>query len=104
MSIKLAKYTDAVRSLAGREGGGGGGGESTKNVSYAGSDPGFCLGGLLLYGMAMNHIVVLLNTSCIRKPQVISVGGGGGAHLLHPPTRSDFDTVKLQPESGGPLP
>ena len=26
------------------------------------------------------------NTSCIRKPQVIS--GGGGAHPLHPPPRS----------------
>ena len=32
------------------------------------------------------HIVFFLqNTSCIRKPQVIS---GGGAHLLHPPPRS----------------
>ena len=29
----------------------------------------------------------LQNTSCIRKPQVIS-GGGGGAHPLHPPSRS----------------
>ena len=27
------------------------------------------------------------NTSCIRKPQVIS-GWGGGAHPLHPPPRS----------------
>ena len=29
----------------------------------------------------------LQNTSCIRKPQVIS-GWGGGAHPLHPPPRS----------------
>ena len=29
----------------------------------------------------------LQNTSCIRKPQVISVGGGGGAYL-HPPPKS----------------
>ena len=46
----------------------------------------------------INHIVFFLqNTSCIRKPQVISgVGGGGGAppppppsaHPLHPPPRS----------------
>ena len=36
----------------------------------------------------INHIVFFLqNTSCIRKPQVIS-GGGGGAHPLHPPLRS----------------
>ena len=32
------------------------------------------------------------NISCIRKPQVISGGGGGegrgGAHPLHPPRRS----------------
>ena len=28
----------------------------------------------------------LQNTSCIRKPQVIS--GGGGVHPLHPPPRS----------------
>ena len=27
----------------------------------------------------------VMNTSCIRKPQVIS---GGGAHPLHPPPRS----------------
>ena len=36
-----------------------------------------------------NHIVFFFwqNTSCIRKPQVIS-GGRGGAHPLHPPPRS----------------
>ena len=36
----------------------------------------------------INHIVLffLQNTSCIRKPQVIS--RGGGAHPLHPPPRS----------------
>ena len=35
----------------------------------------------------INHIVFFWqNTSCIRKPQVIS--GEGGAHPLHPPPRS----------------
>ena len=35
----------------------------------------------------IKHIVFFSqNTSCIRKPQVIS-GGGGGAHPLHPPPR-----------------
>ena len=35
----------------------------------------------------INHIVFFLqNTSCIRKPQVIS--GGGGVHPLHPAPRS----------------
>ena len=42
---------------------------------------------LLLYLTPINHIVFFLrNTSCIRKPQVIS--GEGGAHPLHPPPRS----------------
>ena len=38
----------------------------------------------------INHIVFFLqNTSCIRKPQVISGGGGGeAAHPLHSPPRS----------------
>ena len=37
----------------------------------------------------INHIVFFLqNTSCIRKPQVISGGEEGGAHPLHPPPRS----------------
>ena len=34
----------------------------------------------------------LQNTSCIRKPQVIS-GRTGGAHPLHPPPRSAPDIV-----------
>ena len=34
----------------------------------------------------INHIFFLQNTSCIRKPQVVS--GRGGAHPLHPPPRS----------------
>ena len=39
----------------------------------------------------INHIVFFFwrNTSCIRKPQVIS--GGRGAHPLHPPPRSAPD-------------
>ena len=41
----------------------------------------------------INHIVFFLqNTSCIRKPQVIS---GRGAHPLHPPPRSAPETVLL---------
>ena len=43
---------------------------------------------LLLSSTPINYIVFFLqNTSCIRKPQVIS-GGRGGAHPLHPPPRS----------------
>ena len=55
-----------------------------------GADPGFFLGGGALVSCStstpINHIVFFLqNTSCIRKPQVIS---RGGAHPLHPPPRS----------------
>ena len=43
----------------------------------------------------INHIVFFFsqNTSCIRKSQVIS--GGGGAHPLHPPPRSTPETSIL---------
>ena len=55
-----------------------------------GADPGFFLGGGALVSCStstpINHIVFLQNTSCIRKPQVIS--GRGGVHPLHPPPRS----------------
>ena len=56
----------------------------------SGADPGFFSGGGALVSCStstpINHIVFFLqNTSCIRKPQVIS---GGGAHPLHPPPRS----------------
>ena len=49
---------------------------------WAGADPGFFLGGGALVSCftstPINHIVFFLqNTSCIRKPQVISGGGGG---------------------------
>ena len=61
----------------------------------AGADPGFFLGGGALVSCSttstpINHIVYffLQNTSCIRKPQVISGRGGGGAHPLHLPPRS----------------
>ena len=53
-----------------------------------GADPGFFLGGGALVSCStstpINHIVFFLqNTSCIRKPQVISgVGGGGGVRTL----------------------
>ena len=58
---------------------------------WSGADPGFFLGGGALVSRSsstpINHIVFffLQNTSCIRKPQVIS---GEGAHPLHPPPRS----------------
>ena len=56
--------------------------------TLTGADPGFFLGGGALVSCStstpINHIVFFLqNTSLIRKPQVIS--GGGGAHPLHPP-------------------
>ena len=56
-----------------------------------GADPGFFSGGGALVSCStstpINHIVFWgQNTSCIRKPQVIS--GGGGAHPLHPSPRS----------------
>ena len=49
----------------------------------SGADPGFLLGGGALVSCStsapINHILFFLqNTSCIRKPQVISWGGGGG--------------------------
>ena len=58
-----------------------------------GADPGFFLGGGALVSCStstpINYIVFFWwNTSCIRKPQVISGGVGGGAHPLHPPPRS----------------
>ena len=64
----------------------------TRGFAPAGADPGFFLGGGALFSCStstpINHIVFFLrNTSCIRKPQVIS-GGRGGAHPLHPPPRS----------------
>ena len=63
-----------------------------------GTDPGFILGGGALVSCStstpVNHIVFFLqNTSCIRKPQVIS--GRGGAHPLHPPPRSAPDIIML---------
>ena len=59
---------------------------------HPGADPGSFLGGGALVSCSsstpINHVVFFLqNTSCIRKPQVIS-RGGGGAHPLHPPPRS----------------
>ena len=63
-----------------------------EKLCFSGADPGFFLGGGGLVSCStstpINHIVFFLeNTSCIRKPQVIS-GKGGGAHPLHPPPRS----------------
>ena len=48
----------------------------------------------------INHIVFffLENTNGIRKPQVIS--GGGGAHPLHPPPRSAPAKHPIEKTSG----
>ena len=53
----------------------------------SGADPGFFLGGCAPLRNGITDVFFFLhNTSCIRKPQVISgVGGWGG---LHPPPRS----------------
>ena len=61
-------------------------------TNITGADPGFFLGGGVLVSSStstpIKHIVFFLqNTSCIRKPQVIS-WGGDGAHPMHPPPRS----------------
>ena len=56
-----------------------------KLLLFSGADPGFFLGGGALVSSNKPHSFFLQNTSCIRKPQVIS---GGGAHPLHPPPRS----------------
>ena len=60
---------------------------------YPGADPGFFSGRGALVSCStstpVNHIVFWgHNTSCIRKPQVIS---GAGANPLHPPPRSAPD-------------
>ena len=73
----------------GQGGGGGGGGAE-------GTDPGFFLGGdaPLRNGVTdwSRKPILIQNTSCIRKPQVISGGGGGlGAQPLHSPPRSAPD-------------
>ena len=65
--------------------------ETTNLCVETGADPGFFLGGGAVVSCSastpINHIVFLQNTSCIRKPQVMS-GGGEGAQPLHPPPRS----------------
>ena len=62
----------------------------------AGTDPGFFLGGdaPLRNGVTdwSRKPILIQNTSCIRKPQVISGGGCGlGAQPLHSPPRSAPD-------------
>ena len=47
-----------------------------------------CTGLLLYFNTNKPHSFFFSqNTRCIRKPQVISVGGEGGAHPLHLPPR-----------------
>ena len=60
--------------------------------TFSGADPGFFLGGGALISCStstpINHIVFFLqNTSCIRKPQVISRGRGG---CCAPPAPSPY--------------
>ena len=74
------------------------------NITISGADPGFFLGGGALVSCStstpINHIVFFLqNASCIRKPQVIS-RGGGWAHPLHPPPRSAHEYSNLFTFSG----
>ena len=64
------------------------------------ADPGFFLGGGALVSCStstpINHIIFCVqNTSCIRKPQVISGGGGrwGSGHPPHPPPRSTPESL-----------
>ena len=57
--------------------------EEQMDIVDAGADPGFFLGGgahvSCSTSQPINRIVFFLqNTSCIRKPQVISGGGEGG--------------------------
>ena len=73
---------------------------------FTGADQGFFLGGGALVSCCtstpINHIVFFFfqNTSCIRKPQVIS-GGWGGAHPLHPPPRSALALISA--DNGAPV-
>ena len=65
--------------------------KESRRLPSPGADPAFFLGGGALLSCStsapINHIVFFLqNTSCIRKAQVIS--GGGGAHPVHPPPGS----------------
>ena len=70
----------------------------------SGSDPGFFFRRgcttkeFLLFYFNINkpHFCFLQNTSCIRKPRVIS--GGGGCAPLHPPPRSAPVCCKLWPK------
>ena len=52
----------------------------------SGADAGFFLGGDAPQRNGVTAGFFFKNTSCIRKPLVIS--GGGGVHPLHPPPRS----------------
>ena len=54
--------------------------QQLKSTMYPGADPGSFLGGGALVSCSAStpiiHIVFFLNTSCIRKPQVMSGSGG----------------------------
>ena len=78
-------------------------------LAGSGADPGFFLGGGALVSCStstpINHIVFFWeNTSCIRKPQVISGGRGGGVRTpctlpLDPPLWILYAT-RNQPTQG----
>ena len=62
--------------LAVSGGGGGGGGGASLSGRSAGAGPGFFLGGGAPVRNDVTDFLLLQNTSCIRKPQVISGGRG----------------------------
>ena len=69
-------------------------------VFHSGADPGFffrrgCTRVMLYFNTNRPHSFLFLqNTSCIRKPQIIS--GGGGCAPLHPPPTSAPAALKLE--------
>ena len=88
---------------------------ASKFHGLEGRIPDFFLGGGALVSCCtstlINHIVVVVvvvvffflqNTSCIRKPQVISGRGGGVAHPLHPPARSAPPWTKATEDDESP--
>ena len=82
--------------------------QTIQAVKCTGADPGFfffrrgCTRPLLYFNTNKPQSFFLQNTSCIRKAQDIS-RGGGGAHSLHPPPRSAPDVVMQNSSKDYPL-